>query len=234
VPHSDGLLHPVQELVGDIDAALAALLPLLTPGNGWRPDEIAAFRQRQRPAIPASSTRLLPGAALKIMQQLLPEDTILTTDAGQHKVYASRLWQCQRSLGYLTSSGLGTMGVAIPIAIAAKLVRPQQPVVALTGDGGFLMRVSELETVRREQVPMVIVIFNDGYLNLIKMKQERQGYAVLGSQFAPVDYARVAEGFGFSAACVDTEAAMSEALQQALASGDPWVIDARIDPEGYI
>ena len=142
-------------------------------------------------------------------------------------------WLSQLPLSYLTSSGLGTMGVAIPIAIAAKLVRPQQPVVALTGDGGFLMRVSELETARRENVPIVIVIFNDGYLNLIKMKQERQGYAVLGSRFAPVDYARVSEGFGFRAACVETEAAMREALAQAVTSGEPWVIDARIDPEGY-
>ena len=90
------------------------------------------------------------------------------------------------------------MGVAIPIAITAKLVRPRQPVVALTGDGGFLMRVSELETARRANVPIVVVIFNDGCLNLIKMKQERQGYPAVGSEFAPVDYVRVAAGFGFS------------------------------------
>jgi acetolactate synthase-1/2/3 large subunit len=177
---------------------------------------------------------MMPGAALRIMRQVLPVETILTTDAGQHKVYASRLWECYQPLDYLTSSGLGTMGVAIPIAIATKLVRRQRPVVALTGDGGFLMRVSELETARRENTPIVIVIFNDGYLNLIKMKQERQGYAVLGSQFAPVDYVRVSEGFGFKAVRVDQEAAFQEALQQAITSGEPWVIDAVIDPEGYV
>jgi acetolactate synthase-1/2/3 large subunit len=233
VPHLDGLFHPAQELVGDIGATLEALIPLLSPCRGWRAEDIAAFRQRQRPTVPLKSTRLLPAAALDIMRALLPDNTILTTDAGQHKVYASRLWTCNQPLSYLTSSGLGTMGVAIPIAIAAKLVRPQQPVVALTGDGGFLMRVSELETARREGVPILVVIFNDGCLNLIKMKQERQGYAALGSQFAPVDYVRVSEGFGFHAACVETEAAMRDALQHAIDSGEPWVIDARIDPEGY-
>lgn len=77
------------------------------------------------------------------------------------------------------------------------------------------------------------MIFNDGYLNLIKMKQERQGYAVLGSQFAPVDYVRVSEGFGFKAVRVTQEAPFQEALQQAITSGEPWVIDAVIDPEGY-
>jgi acetolactate synthase-1/2/3 large subunit len=234
VPHMDGLWQPVQELVGDIRTSLTALQPLLSPCSGWRVEDIAAFRQRQRPPTATSATRLLPGAALDILRAVCPADTILTSDAGQHKVFASRMWTCQQPLSYLTSSGLGTMGVAIPIAIAAKLVRPRQPVVALTGDGGFLMRVSELETARRASVPIVVVVFNDGCLNLIKMKQDRQGYAALGSQFAPVDYVRVAEGFGFQAACVDSETAMRHAVQQALASGGAWVIDARIDPDCYV
>jgi acetolactate synthase-1/2/3 large subunit len=234
VPHQDGLFHPLQELVGDIGAALQALTPLLKPTGGWRTEALTAFRQRQQPAVMASGARLAPAAVLRLMRQSLPRETILTTDAGQHKVYASRLWQSYQPLDYLTSSGLGTMGVAIPIAITAKLVRRQHPVVALTGDGGFLMRMSELETARREGLPIVIVIFNDGYLNLIKIKQEHQGYAVLGSQFAPVDYAHVAAGFGFQAARVDSEATLQGALQQAVASGEPWVIDALIDPEGYV
>ncbi len=234
VSHQDGLLHPIQELIGDIGAALHALTPLLKSSGGWRPEDLTAFRQRQQPAVAASGARLAPAAVLRLMRQILPRETILTTDAGQHKVYASRLWQCYQPLDYLTSSGLGTMGVAIPIAITAKLVRRHRPVVALTGDGGFLMRMSELETARREGLPIIIVIFNDGYLNLIKIKQELQGYAVLGSQFAPVDYAHVATGFGFQAARVDSEATLQAALQQAIASGEPWVIDVLIDPEGYI
>src|SRR5262249_33528771 len=94
VPHQDGLFYPTQELVGDIGAALQALTPLLKPCEGWRPAELATFRQRQQPAGTASGVRLSPAAALRIMRQVLPRDTILTTDAGQHKVYASRLWEC--------------------------------------------------------------------------------------------------------------------------------------------
>jgi acetolactate synthase-1/2/3 large subunit len=233
VPHTDGLLAPTLELVSDLGVALEALTPLLTPCKGWSADAIQSFRQRGKPAETASGDRLSPLAAIRIMRETLPPETILTADAGQHKVYASRLWECYEPLSYLTSSGLGTMGVAIPIAIATKLVRPQQPVVALTGDGGFLMRVSELETARREGTPIIVVIFNDGYLNLIKIKQERQHYAVLGSQFAPVDYTQVAQGFGFQAARVTSEAELQRTLQQAVASGAPWVIDACIDPEGY-
>jgi acetolactate synthase-1/2/3 large subunit len=233
VPHRDGLFHPTQELVSDMGPALLALTSRVHACTGWNSAEIAAFRQRRAPSPVTSGTRLSPLAAIRIMRQSLPPDTILTADAGQHKVYASRLWECYQPLSYLTSSGLGTMGVAIPIAITAKLVRRQHPVVALTGDGGFLMRVSELETATRAGVPIIIVIFNDGYLNLIKIKQEQQGYAVLGSQFAPVDYVQVAQGFGFHAARVSDETSLQQTLKQAVASGEPWVLDVLIDPQGY-
>lgn len=233
VPHLDGLFQPSIEVVGDIGATLEALLPRLTSCQGWRTEAIAAFRQQQHPDETPSGERLSPLAALRIMRETLPTDTILTADAGQHKVYASRLWECQAPLSYLTSSGLGTMGVAIPIAITAKLLRPQQPVVALTGDGGFLMRVSELETARRENTPIIIVVFNDGYLNLIKRKQESQGYVVSGSQFAAVDYVQVAQGFAFQAIQVADEPSLRQALQRAVASDTPWVVDVLIDPEGY-
>ncbi len=235
VPHTDGLFYPAHELIGDIGTSLEALMPRLSPNSGWPSDAIQHFRQQQRPAetVSASDGRLSPLAAIRIMRDNLPDDTILTADAGQHKVYASRLWTCYEPLSYLTSSGLGTMGVAIPIAITAKLLRRQQPVVALTGDGGFLMRISELETARREGTAIIIVVFNDGYLNLIKRKQEQQGYSVLGPQFADVDYVQVSKGFGFQAVQVKTEAAMAEALQRAVTSDEPWVIDAWIDPDGY-
>src|SRR5207244_8705322 len=140
VPHQDGLFHPTQELIGDIGAALQALMPLLTPCGGWRPADLAAFRQRQQPTVGVSGIRLSPAAALRIMRQVLPRDTILTTDAGQHKVYASRLWECYQPLDYLTSSGLGTMGEALPIAVAKTLVRRHRPVGAWPGGGGGVLR----------------------------------------------------------------------------------------------
>ena len=233
VPHQDGLFYPSWELIGDIATQLEALTALVSNTSGWGVDRVAAFRQTQTIIPPSEGGRLQPAAALRIMREVLPNDTILTADAGQHKVYASRFWQCDHPLSYLTSSGLGTMGVAIPIAIAAKLIRRRQPVAALTGDGGFLMRVSELETARREGLPIITIVFNDGCLNLIKIKQQRQGYDVLGSKFAPVDYIRVAQGFGFQAACADTDDDFEAALHQAVASGEGWVIDARIDPDGY-
>jgi acetolactate synthase-1/2/3 large subunit len=125
------------------------------------------------------------------------------------------------------------MAVAIPAAIAAKLLEPQAPVVCFTGDGGFLMRVGDLETAVREQTPIVIVVFNDHVLNLVKLQQDRRGVQNLGVSFANTDFVTVARGFGFEARRVATEPEFAEAIKEAIASGRPWLIDVVIDPNGY-
>ncbi len=125
------------------------------------------------------------------------------------------------------------MAVAIPAALAAKLVEPRAPVLCLVGDGGFLMRAGDLETAVREALPVVILVFDDRTLNLIRLQQERRGFRRLGTSFAETDFAAVARGFGFEAARVEDEAELDAALAEALAAGRPWLIDALIDPEGY-
>jgi len=123
--------------------------------------------------------------------------------------------------------------VALPAALGAKLAEPQTPVVCLTGDGGFLMRAGDLETAVRERLPIVIVVFNDRALNMIKLQQDRRGFQRLGTSFAESDFAAVAAGFGFEAVRVRSEAELDAALGRAMASGRPWLIDALIEPEAY-
>jgi thiamine pyrophosphate-dependent acetolactate synthase large subunit-like protein len=175
----------------------------------------------------------MPAAVIRIARERLPDDGMLTVDAGQHKVLTCDLWETRRVRGFHTSSGLGSMAVSLPAALGAKLVEPQTPVVCLTGDGGFLMRAGDLETAVREDLPIVVVVFNDRKLNMIKLQQDRRGFQRLGTSFAESDFAQVARGFGFEAARVDNEAALDAALQQALASGRPWLIDALVNPDGY-
>ena len=176
----------------------------------------------------------MPGALIRIAREILPDNGIMTADAGSHKVLASDIWEVRRPLGYLTSSGLGSMAVALPAGMAAKLVEPATPVLCLTGDGGFLMRLGDLETAVRENIPIVIVVFNDGYLNLIKMKQDTRSFARRGTDFAGTDYVAVSKGLGFDAVRVKSEEALRDALKKAFASGGPWVIDAVINPDGYL
>ena len=124
--------------------------------------------------------------------------------------------------------------VALPAAIAAKLAEPETPVVCLTGDGGLLMRLGDLETAAREGAPIVVVVFNDGYLNLIKIKQDKRNFTRRGTGFMDSDYVAASRGLGFEAVHVETEEGLRVALDRAIASGGPWVIDAAINPDGYI
>jgi len=134
----------------------------------------------------------------------------------------------------LISSGLATMGFALPAAIAAALCAPGQPVVAFTGDGGLGMTLAEIETAVRLALPIVVVVFNDATLSLIKIKQQAAGQG--GGEavdYGPVSFARAAQAMGAAAAVVRTEAELAQALAAALRRNGPTVIDAAVDPAGY-
>jgi acetolactate synthase-1/2/3 large subunit len=131
------------------------------------------------------------------------------------------------------SNPLGTMGCAVPAAIAAKLIFPHRQVVSLCGDGGFCMRMAELQTAMELGVSPVIVVLNDRALSQIKIKQLKKGLAVVGTEFRGANYVKIAEAFGGRGICVGTEAEYAGALKEALHSGTLTVIEARIDPSRY-
>jgi acetolactate synthase-1/2/3 large subunit len=233
-PYSEGPYSPDIEIVADLEQALSRLRERVSPGTEWSRADIETYNGRRHTALGRQSGNLLaPEAIIRLTRECLPENGILTVDAGQHKVVTSDLWEARRERGFFSSSGLGTMAVAIPAAIAAKLLERQTPVVCFTGDGGFLMRAGDLETAARERTPIVIVVFNDHVLNLVKLQQDRRGFRNLGVSFAEMDFVQVARGFGFEGRRVQTEAEFTAALQEALRSNRPWLIDAMIDPNGY-
>jgi acetolactate synthase-1/2/3 large subunit len=236
VPFFEGPYLPDIEIVADLRDSLRLLADAVTPHAGWNREDVDAYRQSRGAALRSpGGDGLMPGAVIRMARERLADDGILTLDAGQHKVLASDVWQARRPRAFWSSSGLGTMAVAIPAALAAKLVEPRTPVLCLVGDGGFLMRAGDLETAVREQLPIVIVVFNDRTLNLIKLQQDRRGYGRTGTSFAPEsDFAAVARGFGFEARRVMTESELDAALMEAFASGRPWLIDALVNPEGYV
>ncbi|MFP6867921.1 MAG: thiamine pyrophosphate-binding protein [Nitrospinota bacterium] len=235
VAHIDDVIRPAVEVVADLAGALRALAGSVRPSEGWNTEDLDSYRAMRRGPLHAKSDGgMMPGAVVRIARECLPDGGIMTADAGSHKVLASDTWETRRPRGFLTSSGLGSMAVGLPAAIGAKLAEPETPVVCLTGDGGFLMRLGDLETAAREGLPVVVVVFNDGYLNLIKIKQDARNFKRLGSEFYATDYAAVARGLGFEAVRVDSEEALKEALAAAISSGGPWVIDAVINPDGYL
>jgi acetolactate synthase-1/2/3 large subunit len=233
VPHLDGTLDPEVEVVANLEDGLAALA-VSVPRRPWNREDLDAYRSKRAEGLRPQGSGLMPGAVLRMTREHLADNGIVAVDAGQHKVVASDLWESRRPRGFLSSSGLGSMAVSLPAAISAKLIEPETPVVSMTGDGGFLMRVGDLETAAREGAAVVVVVFNDGWLNLIKLQQDRKGYKREGVAFADVDFAAIAAGFGFGSRRVDTEAEYDAAIGEALASGRPWLIDARINPDGYV
>ncbi len=144
------------------------------------------------------------------------------------------LWEVAQPRQLLISSGLATMGFALPAAIAAALCTPGQPVVAFTGDGGLSMTLAEIETAVRLALRIVVIVFNDAALSLIKIKQRPAGQG--GGEavdYGPVSYTRAAEAMGAAGAAVRTETELAEALDVALRRDGPTVIDARVDPSSY-
>ena len=147
---------------------------------------------------------------------------------------AMPLWEVPEPRRLLVSSGLATMGYALPAAIAAALCAPRVPVVAFTGDGGLGMTLAEIETAVRLSLRIIVIVFNDAALSLIKLKQKPAGQGGDDAvRYRPVSFAAAATAMGAAGAAVSTERDLATALAAALRRPGPTVIDASVDPAGY-
>lgn len=228
--------HPMMEVVGDLTEMLAAL-SRCWPTTTWHADSGNSFRdheiQRMRTAG-ATSGGLRPQEVVDVVRAAAPAGTIATIDAGAHMLPATTLWPVEQPDETVVSSGLVTMGFALPAAIGAALARPDRHVVCFTGDGGLGMCLAELETVRRLSLNVTVVVFNDSLLSLIAIKAKPQGHGGSGAVvFQATDFANIAAGFGLAAHVVETVDALQSAIEASLSTPGPSLIDARVDPSGY-
>ena len=195
------------------------------------PGEAAA---RLAAASVASPGRLAPQQVVATVRAGTPPETIAAVDAGAHMLVAMPLWEVPEPRRLLVSSGLATMGYALPAAIAAALCAPQVPVVAFTGDGGLGMTLAEIETAVRLSLRIIVIVFNDAGLSLIKLKQKPAGQGGDDAvRYRPVSFAAAATAMGAAGAAVGTERDLATALAAALRRPGPTVIDASVDPAGY-
>lgn len=169
-----------------------------------------------------------PGRVVAALEQALPPDAIVTTDAGHFGGWAARGLWLRRPGTYLGPTA-GSMGYGLPAAVAASLAAPGRPVVALVGDGGLGMAVSELETAVREGARPVVLVFDNARYGTIRDHQDRRGLAPVATDLGPVDWAAVAEGFGAAGVRVDQDGDFEPALRTALASRRPTVIQLAMD-----
>jgi acetolactate synthase I/II/III large subunit len=161
---------------------------------------------------------------------VVPENTIITTDVGQHQMWVAMKYPFSASRTFLTSGGLGTMGFGVPVAIGAALANPEKKVVCFSGDGSFLMNIQELATIAEQKCNIAIIIFNNGYLGLVRQQQELffdQKY--IGSKFHAIpDFAGIAKNFGILSVDLEKSEHPLDDLEQALNVEGPMLINVPI------
>jgi len=234
VPDDERLGEPEATATGPLGDLLGRLTAIVTARATWDASELRDYWEGALAALGAYRTDLNAASALVRAREQAPRDTIVTTEAGVYGRVNLYAWKVYGPDTYFDSSGANTMGFSIPAGMAASLVRPEQKTVSLVGDGGFLMRAGELETAARLGLSPVIVIFDDGTLGMIRVKQRAKGYAREGVDLRQTDFVRLAESFGGAGHEVHTLDQFDTAFKAALESDRLSVIDVRVDPEAYL
>ncbi len=228
----DSSYIPEVEVVGDIADSLKEILRRCDRHH--KPDPYALSL---RAAIQADYEQYATDAGFPIrpqrliydLRQVLDAEDILISDVGAHKMWIARHFHCIRPNTCLISNGFAAMGIAIPGAIAAKLIHPDRHVIAATGDGGFMMNMQELETALRLNTPFVTLIFNDGGYGLIEWKQQQHFGESAFIKFGNPDFVRLAESMGLKGYRVNASEDLLPTLKLALEQSVPTVIDCPID-----
>lgn len=228
----DSSYIPLAEVIGDISDSLAEILSrsrrvdLPQPAAFQLRDEIRADYEEyaQDDGFPIKPQKLI----YDLRQVMGPEDIVIS-DVGAHKMWIARHYHCDRPNTCIISNGFAAMGIAIPGAIAAKLVAPDRKVVAATGDGGFMMNCQELETALRCKTPFVTLIFNDGGYGLIEWKQLNHYGESAFVKFGNPDFVKLAESMGLKGYRVESSTDFVPILKEALAQDVPAVIDCPVD-----
>jgi acetolactate synthase-1/2/3 large subunit len=228
-PRNASWNYPAEHvLIGDAAVVLGQLFEeVRSRGQGRRQQaeqRVSAHRERHGyfndRAYFADDQPILPQRVIGELQRGLPEDAIVTCDAGENRIMMTHFYQTKRAEGFLQAAGSGPMGFGIPAALGAKLVHPDRPVVAVVGDGGFAMTMNGLMTALEQDIPIVTVVFNNKALGWVL-----HGSGPFAAEFKDFNHAEIARAMGCRGVRVTDPAALGPALQEALAARSPTVID---------
>jgi len=228
-PRNASWNYPAEHvLIGDAAIVLGQLTEEVRSRGGDRRQQaerrVAAHRERlgyfNDRAFFADDRPILPQRVIGELQRNLPEDAIVTCDAGENRIMMTHFYQTKRAEGFLQAAGSGPMGFGIPAALGAKLVHPDRPVVAVCGDGGFAMTMNGLMTAIEQDIPIITVVFNNKALGWVL-----HGSGRFAAEFNDFNHAEIAKAMGCRGVRVEDPAALGPALREALAARAPTVID---------
>ena len=214
VPNTHYMHQADLSFVGHIGEGLRTLSKGVSPSPVWRGVNLVDFRNHLK-SIFSGKDEWGPGQVIETVRKILPPNGVATVDSGAHRILLSQIWECYEPRRLLQSTGLCTMGCAVPLAIGFKLASPELPVVAFTGDAGLEMVLGELATLRDLKLPVVVVVFVDESLALIELKQRRLGMPNIGVDFGPTNFPKVAEALGGEGRWVSDTSDLIEAFQGA-------------------
>ena len=240
-PTQIGKIIPTElGIVSDAKTALEALLDVAKRKTSQRAayervKDIAKLREQMERSLDFDGVPIKPQRIFKEINEFFDEDTIFTTGCGLNQIWSGQFQKIYKPRTYLVSGCAGTLGFDIPAAVGAKIAKPDSTAVAVMGDGGFLFMVEELGLACRYNVPIIVIVINNGVLSLIRQNQK---YA-LGFRYAVdlwydghnPDFVKIAEGFGCHAELVEDPDEIRPAFQRAVDSQKPSVINIIVDQE---
>jgi len=227
-PRNASWTFPVEHvLIGDAGTVLAQLGEAIGATRGETGiARVQAYRKEHGHFDSANylsdNDSILPQRVVGELMRTLPEDAMITVDAGENRIFMTHWYKTRRAGHFLMAGGAGPMGYSIPAALAAKLVYPNRPAVAVCGDGGFAMTMNGLLTAVQYDIPIIVVVLNNATLGWV-----RHGGGPAGSDLGEFDYSAIARGMGCEGIRVDDSRSLGEALRAGLASKRPVVIDVR-------
>ncbi len=221
------------ELVGDLHTLLDALLDSsVRVDEAWGDPSTSlddhSLRSGRRPA----PNRIFPADVLDSIRQHTPSEVIVTTDVGSHKIFTSLNWKAMRPNTFFVSNGLSVMGFGVAAAIAAARAT-REPAVCVTGDAGLAMVLGELALAVELDLPLIVVVMNDSALDLIRFAQTKRDLQIFGTEFVNPNYEWIARGYNFVYARATNRDECDVAVQSAVTSRKPALLEMMIDPKGY-
>lgn len=228
--------QPERELVGDISQTLDFLLPYM---KGYTmPEESKEYLDSLRktlqkrdttPTVTKDQIKSHPLSIIQALQDRVTDDMTVTVDVGSFYIWMARHFRSYEPRHLLFSNGMQTLGVALPWAISAALVRPNTKIVSMSGDGGFMFSSQDLETAVRLGLNIVHIIWNDGNYDMVKFQEEMKYGDSAAVNFGPIDFVKYAESFGAKGYRVEKAADLNKVLDQAFKENGPTIVDVPVD-----
>lgn len=229
----DEIYHPEHEVIGDIANALWELSEKVRPQPHWDFSNFAEIKKALDAHIASSKNNnrfpIIPQRIVHSVRRTVPETGIVTLDNGMYKLWFARNYPTYSPNTLLLDNALATMGAGLPSAIAAKQLFPERPVVAVVGDGGFMMNSQELETAVRLKLNLTVVVLNDSAFGMIKWKQDSENLPSFGLDYGNPDFVKYAEAYGAKGYRVTSADDFENALRSAVTGTGVTLIEVPID-----